>query len=145
MTHQRGSSVFCGGAPHAAALRHGTRLRHADASTANHRSADLVANNRQRRGRGLGSLESRSPGQFELDPPPTRLWQPRNGSLNHRRNNSGQSVSDIADRNEACCDCQNKERCDHCVGHVSARNWVTGIDWQRWEINASMLLSYGCA
>jgi hypothetical protein len=42
-------------------------------------------------------------------------------SLDDRRNNSNQFVSDEADRNEACRDRQNKERRDHCVGHMELR------------------------
>jgi hypothetical protein len=64
------------------------------------------------------------------------------GSLKHRRNNSDQSVSEKADRNEACCDCKNKERYDHCLGHVSALQLGYG---QPWEIISSMLRSCGCA
>jgi hypothetical protein len=48
-------------------------------------------------------------------------------SLDHRRNNSDQTISNEADRNEARRDRQNKERRDHRVGHGPPYPGFTGF------------------
>ena len=47
-----------------------------------------------------------------------RATEPVKRLLDHRPDNSSQFISDEAERNEACRDCQNKEGRDHCIGHV---------------------------